>query len=189
VAARDGVVTLSGHVRSYLEKLDAEKAAKRVQGVRALADELEIRLPSSSIRDDTDIAEAAAHALKWSISVPDRVRVTVSNGWLTLEGTVDWNFQRSAAEEAVCRLTGIKRLTNRIEVKAQVEAESIKTKIEAALRRNAAIDAQAIHVKVENRVVMLTGQVHSWAEREIVEAAAWSAPGVEAVDDELKIAA
>jgi osmotically-inducible protein OsmY len=177
-------------VRNYAEKVAAERAAKRVRGVHAVVNELDVHLPATHERSDAELADAVVRALEWDVLVPhDNIQVLVADGWVRLEGTVDWNFQRSAAEEAVCRLTGIKRLTNRIEVKAQVEAESIKSQIEAALRRNAAIDAQAIHVKVENRVVMLTGQVHSWAEREIVEAAAWSAPGVEAVDDELKIAA
>jgi osmotically-inducible protein OsmY len=185
---KDGVVTLEGTVESLAEKWAAEKAVKRLPGVKALAVELKVELPDSSERTDADIAQAAEHAFKWNISVPgNRVRVIVENGRITLEGEVDWQFQKSAAEEAVLHLTGVKGVTNLITVKPKVAPNEVKEKIEAALKRNAMLDANQIKVQVDGGKVTLTGSVHSWAACEAAERAAWAAPGVAEVKSDITV--
>jgi osmotically-inducible protein OsmY len=188
VATKSGIVTLSGHVPSYWERYAAERAASRVAGVKAIVNELNVHLPSSSERTDEDIARAALNALDWSVIVPaSRIKVKVSKGWITLEGNVDWQFQRKAAEKAVRGLMGVTGVVNLIDVKPQVKTSEVKAAIQDALRRSAEVDASRITVEADGDKVVLRGSVRSWAEREQAERAAWRAPGVRSVDDRITV--
>jgi osmotically-inducible protein OsmY len=188
ISAKGGVVTLAGSVETYAQKYAAERAVERVTGVRAVADDLRVRIIDSLQRSDTDIAHAAINALAWDIEVPDdRITVKVDAGWVTLKGDVDWNYQRTAAERAVRYLTGVKGITNVIGVKPAVSATEVKSKIEAALKRNAELDAKLITVEAHEGKVTLKGSVRSWAERSDAERAAWAAPGVTQVDDRIVV--
>ena len=189
VAVKDGIITLSGNVESYTNRYHAERAAKRVAGVKAIANDLEVHLPSSSERTDEDIARAAVRALKGRNGVPrDQVQVTVSDGRITLEGDVEWQYQREAAAAVVRHLLGVKGVSNLITIKPHVSSTEIRTKIEAALQRAAALDAQRITVETEGSKVFLRGRVRAWAEREEAEHAAWRAPGVTQVENQITIA-
>jgi osmotically-inducible protein OsmY len=189
VTAKDGVVTLTGVVSSFADKMAAERAAKRVYGVRAVANDIEVKLPGGAERTDSEIAAAAVNALKWDTSVPgEAITVTVRNGWITLEGEVEWFYQKDAAERAVRLLKGVKGVVNNIKVKSRVSPGDIKDKIEEAFKRNAEIDARRITVEAHDGKVILSGRVRSWAERDEAEQAAWSAPGVTAVENHITVA-
>ena len=178
VAATDGVVTLTGHVPSFADRVAAERVTKRVFGVKAVANDLEIDLPGDNKHTDTELAEAAVSALKWNAIVPaGKVKVAVHNGWLTLEGEVDWQYQREAAWNAVRTLVGVKGIDNEIVVKPTVKPNQVKEQIEAALVRDARRDAKNITVGVKDGKVVLRGTVDSWSDREEVEEAAWSVAG------------
>jgi osmotically-inducible protein OsmY len=188
VSVKDGVVTLSGHVSSYLEKFEAERATQRVAGVKALAIEMKVRLSAFGKRDDADIARSAGTALEWmGTNTSKNVNVMVENGWLTLSGDVDWQYQRLAAANAVRYLMGVTGVSNQISIKAGATLGAVKHEIEAALGRRAKVDANAIHVAVNGSAVTLTGAVHSWSERDAARESAWGAAGVMSVDDQLTI--
>jgi len=191
VTAKDGIVSLTGYVKSYAEEYTAVHAAERVAGVKAVTDELKVDLPSFHIRNDEDIARAALNALQWDVWVPaDHIKVKVSDGWVTLDGEVDYRYQQNAAENAVRNLTGLRGVTSLITIKKPaVMPSEIKANIDSALRRAAEVDAEHITIKVVDDKVILKGKVSSWAEHDEVERAAWSAPGVRAVEDDLVIAA
>jgi osmotically-inducible protein OsmY len=189
VSVKDGIVTLSGHVPSYAEKYGAEKAAKRVYGVKAVADELDVKVPGSIKRTDEDIAQACVDALKANYSVPDeKIKVVVNNGWVTLEGEVEWQYQREAATNAVRYLTGMRGVSNDIKIKVRVTPKDVKDQIEAAFKRSAEIDARRVGVDVHDGRVVLHGSVSSWSEREQAQKAAWAAPGVTVVDNQIMVA-
>jgi osmotically-inducible protein OsmY len=186
VAVKDGVVTLTGWVDSYLKKWSAEDAARRVAGVKAVANDLEVKLATE--RTDPDIAAAAVHALEWDSSVPaGKVQVTVSKGWVTLRGEVEWQYQRQSAESVVRRLAGVKGVTNLIIVKPSTTPSELKKKIEDALIRNAQLDAKNITVEVQGSKAILRGTVRAWVEKEEAERVAWSAPGITSVDNRITL--
>jgi osmotically-inducible protein OsmY len=188
VTVNNGVVTLAGFVRSFMQKYQAEADAKRVAGVVAVANDIEIRLPGVDERPDPEIARDAIQRIKSELPFAwDKIRVVVRSGWVALEGEVEWNYQRGRAEAAVRRVRGLKGVTNSIEVKPHVAPSEIRRKIEDALRRAAEIDASRITVETVGSEVILRGTVRSWAERQEAERAAWWAPGVSKVDNRITI--
>jgi osmotically-inducible protein OsmY len=188
VAASGGVVTLTGQVPSYADRLAAERVVKQIAGVKGLANDLEVRLPGDARRTDTDLASAAVKALEWDVQVPNQnIKVRAADGWMTLEGQVEWQFQREAADRAVRHLLGVRGLSNQITLTAKVTPTDLKNRIEAALKRNAELEARQIRVETRGNTVVLNGTVHSWAERDEAERAVWAAPGVVSVEDHLAV--
>jgi osmotically-inducible protein OsmY len=189
VAVSDGIVTLTGWVDSYTKKWAAEEAAHRVKGVKAVANDIEVRLAATAERTDADIAAAVLRALEWDAMVPaDKVKVTVSKGWVTLEGDLEWQFEKEAAERAARRITGVRGVTNLVRISpAKPSPTDLKQKIEAALLRNAQTDAQNIKVEVNGSTVVLRGTVRSYAEKQEAARVAWSAPGVKAVENFISV--
>jgi len=188
VEVNAGVVTLAGHVNSFSEKWHAEHAAQRVSGVKALAVEIDVNLPGLNKRTDADIARAAGNVLEWTMNAPqDSLKVMVEGGWITLSGTVDWQYQKQAAAAAVRYLMGVTGISNTITLKPGVSAAVVKKDIEAAMKRHAQKDAQNIKIDVSGSKVTLAGNVHSWSEREQARHAAWDAPGVRDVVDNMSV--
>jgi osmotically-inducible protein OsmY len=188
VAVKNGVVSLAGYVKSYMQKFEAEDAAKRVAGVVGVANDIDVRLPEIDQRPDPDIARDAVAAIKTRLPLAsDNIKVLVKNGWVTLEGDAEWNYQRVSAENAVRWLKGVKGVTNSIQLKPRVQPAEIKRKIEEAFRRHAEIDANRVQVEARDGEVILKGTVRSWAERQEAERAAWAAPGVRRVEDRITI--
>jgi osmotically-inducible protein OsmY len=188
VTANKGVVTLTGFVTSYAEKLAAERAARRVKGVKAIAEEIEVRLPSDTKHADDEIAGRALNILKWQVGVPaDGIAVKVEQGLVTLSGEVEWQFQKRDAEAAIHKLSGVVGVVNQISLAAAVHAGEVRDKIQKALQRNAELEAHSISVHTDGGKVVLRGKVRAWYERDLAEQAAWSAPGVTAVEDHLTV--
>jgi len=186
VSVHNGVVTLSGRVNSYAEKFAAEEAARRIKGVTAVAQELEVHLPSDKKTDDAEIAERLVRMFHWDTLVPhDRIKVKVERGYVTLSGEVEWHYQRTEAEADARKLGGVKTVINDIHVRPVLKSENVAARIRAALERNASTEADRVSVDVTGTKVTLTGKVNAWTERETIERAAWSVPGVTEVDDRI----
>jgi osmotically-inducible protein OsmY len=188
VSIKNGIATLQGSVRSYFEKSIAERVTRHVYGIRAVANDAAVTLDGFGARTDSQIAEAVANALAWNSAVPlNAIKATVTNGWVTLNGTLDWQYQRSAALRAVDHLFGVKGVTNSIVLKPHVSPADIKAKIENAFKRSAEVDSSHVKVEAHDGAVILTGTVKSLSERDEAELAAWSAAGVKTVDDRISV--
>jgi len=189
VTVKDGTVTLNGYVTSYGEKWDAVRAARRVAGVNAIADDIQVKQPDSLRRTDGDIATAAAHQINWCTSIPSGTAgVTVREGWVTLDGELEWGYQKTAAESAVQYLAGVKGVTNMITIKPRLAPAQIESAIQGAFERSALLDANKIKVETSGNKVTLRGKVQNYTERDEAERIAWAAPGVYSVDNQLKVA-
>lgn len=188
VTVHDSVVTLGGHVETYAEKLAAERAVRRVKQVRGVAMDIEVRPPSAKRVDDEDIATRAVNSLRWQSNIPGNdIHISVNRGWITLGGDVEWRYQREAAERAVRYLSGVVGVTNEIAIRSTSQPDDLKQRIVSALARNAAAEAKSVVVDVEGGQVRLSGKVHSWHDRKLIEDAIWAAPGVTSVKDEIRI--
>src|SRR5882757_1365582 len=188
VSVKNGVVTLAGFVKSYTDKYEAEAAAKRVAGVTAVANDIEVRMPSVDERPDPEIARDAVAAIKSQLPISsEHIKIVVKNGWVTLEGQVEWQYQRQTAESAVRRIKGVKGVSNLIQLQPRARPDEIKRKIQEAFKRNAEVDANRIMVETNGGEVILNGTVRSWVEREEAERVAWSAPGVTKVEDRIVV--
>jgi len=188
VDVKDGIVILSGTVPSYMEKIDAEKAVKRVDGVKAVVQNIEVKLISAFMRTDEEIAQTALKNIKWNTNVPeDNIILKVENGWVTLEGKVVWNYQKELAKNAVKGLIGVKGVTNLVKVEPKIQPENLKEKIKKAFERNATIDAGNVRVEVIGNKAILKGNVQSWVEKRQAELTVWSAPGILEVENKLEI--
>ena len=188
VAVMDGVVTLSGHVPTYAEKLKAEEVVMGVRGVKAIAEEIEVRPAGAHATADDEIARRVLEVLRWNTTVPDdRVKVTVQNGWVTLAGSVEWNYQRESASRALQGLAGVRGVANTIRITPKATPSDLRNRIEQALKRQAELDALGINIELAEGSVTLRGKVHSLAERRVAEQAVWAAPGVREVRDNLSV--
>lgn len=188
IAVSDGIVTLTGTVPSYWQKIEAENAVKRVTGVKGVANDLTVELPSEHRRDDTDIARVATDMLSWHSDLPQTIQVSVSNGWITLSGTVDWQFQKEEAERAVKYLTGAKGVINNLVIKSAPKVADVRERIRKELERTVDQEANRITIETSDGRVTLKGVVHSWTELDAARRAAWSVPGVTTVDNNLVVA-
>jgi osmotically-inducible protein OsmY len=189
VAAKDGVVTLSGFVASYAEKITAEKATRRVIGVKAIAEELEVRFASDGKSSDAEIARRILDLFAWDATLPsDKLQVKVEKGWVTLTGKTEWQYQRNDAHRLAGRITGVKGVANLIEIASGPSSTDFRDRIAAAFERSSMLDAKSLDVAVVGHKVKLSGTVHGWNERRVAEAAAWSAPGVSEVEDNIVLA-
>ncbi|TDK67082.1 BON domain-containing protein [Sapientia aquatica] len=189
VEVKDGVVTLTGHVDKFTDKWNAEEVVQRVSGIKALAIEIEVSLPGTSQRTDGDIASAAQNILDWNTYLPkDRVHVMVEDGWITLTGTVDWEYQKLALKNSLSPLLGVTGVSDQISISPTVSSVTVKDDIESALRRRARFNEHSISVHVDHADVTLSGSVDSWSERELANHAAWGTPGVHSVINNIKVA-
>ncbi len=188
VAVDNGVVTLTGHVSTYAEKMKIESVVMRVKGVKGIAEEIEVRIAGANRTADDEIAKRALNMLKWTNAIPaDAVKVKVQDGWVTLSGSLEWQYQKRAASESVENLSGVTGVSNKIEIKPRATVSDVKRRIEEALKRDAELDASSIRVNVQDSKVTLEGKVNAWSDRQIAERAAWSAPGVAFVDDRITV--
>lgn len=188
VAVKNGIVTLSGTLDSYFKKDEAENAAKRVTGVRAVASDIEISSPLSPPKTDTEIARMITDSLRYNSAVnEDKIKIKVDNGWVTMEGEVDWEYQKEAVRTSIKNISGVKGMANLIRIKAAVTAKDVQQKIAAAFQRHANLDADKIHVEISGNKAILSGKVRSWVEKNDAENAAWRAPGINSVENRLMI--
>jgi osmotically-inducible protein OsmY len=188
VTVSDGVITLTGHVPTFREKIAAENAVRRIKGVKAIAEEIEVRPDGTNMMADDEIAKRAVNSIRWNVSIPaDKVQVEVQKGWVTLTGKLEWQYQKTATADAVRSLAGVTGVSNNIQIVSPANSVDIRKRIEDAMKRDAEVEAQSIRVNVRGGKVTLNGKVKTWSERQAAEQAAWSSPGVHAVDDRLAI--